>query len=37
MEMAIAINDNIAVAKKHNITQVINDYSKRLLGLSVNA
>ena len=32
MERAIAIKDNMAAAQKRNITQVINDYSKRLLG-----
>src|SRR5215216_6522377 len=32
MEKALAINDNMVAAQKHNITQVINDYSKRLLG-----
>jgi RNA polymerase sigma factor (sigma-70 family) len=31
MERAVAITDNMA-AQKRNITQVINDYSKRLLG-----
>ncbi len=30
--MIIAINDNMAAGQKRNITQVINDYSKRLLG-----
>ena len=32
MERAYAIKDNMAAAQKRNITQVINDYSKRLLG-----
>jgi len=32
MERALAIKDNMAAAQKRNITQVINDYSKRLLG-----
>src|SRR4051794_17352886 len=32
MERAIAIKDNMAAAQKRNITQVINDYSRRLLG-----
>jgi RNA polymerase sigma factor (sigma-70 family) len=32
MERAFAIKDNMAAAQKRNITQVINDYSKRLLG-----
>ncbi len=30
--MIIAINDNMAAGQKRNITQVINDYSKHLLG-----
>src|SRR5215216_4989861 len=32
MEKALAINDNMVAAQKHNITQVINEYSKRLQG-----
>jgi len=32
MERALAIKDNMAAAQKRNITQVINDYSKRLRG-----
>jgi len=32
MERALAIKENMAAAHKRNITQVINDYSKRLLG-----
>ena len=32
MEETLGINDNMAAAQKRNITQVINDYSKRLLG-----
>lgn len=32
MERALAIKDNMAAAQKSNITKVINDYSKRLLG-----
>ena len=32
MERALAIKDDMAAAQKRNITQVINDYSKRLLG-----
>lgn len=32
MERALAIKENMAAAQKRNITQVINDYSKRLLG-----
>src|SRR5437763_16934152 len=32
MERALAIKDNMAAAQKRNITQVINNYSKRLLG-----
>jgi RNA polymerase sigma factor (sigma-70 family) len=32
MERALAIKDNMAAAQKRNITEVINDYSKRLLG-----
>jgi RNA polymerase sigma factor (sigma-70 family) len=32
MEKALAINDTMAAAQKRNITQVVNDYSKRLLG-----
>jgi RNA polymerase sigma factor (sigma-70 family) len=32
MEEALAINNNMSAAQKRNITQVINDYSKRLLG-----
>src|SRR5690349_4020815 len=32
MEETLGINNNMPVAQKRNITQVINDYSKRLLG-----
>src|SRR5437868_1816121 len=32
MKETLAINDDMAAAQKRNITQVINDYSKRLLG-----
>ena len=32
MERALAIKDDMAATQKRNITQVINDYSKRLLG-----
>ena len=32
MEKVLAINDNMAAAQKRNITHVINEYSKRLLG-----
>jgi RNA polymerase sigma factor (sigma-70 family) len=32
MEETLGIKDNMAAAQKRNITQVINDYSKRLLG-----
>jgi RNA polymerase sigma factor (sigma-70 family) len=32
MEKALLIKDNMAAAQKRNITQVINEYSKRLLG-----
>jgi RNA polymerase sigma factor (sigma-70 family) len=32
MDRALAIKDDMAAAQKRNITQVINDYSKRLLG-----
>src|SRR6478672_7087339 len=32
MERALAIKDDMASTQKRNITQVINDYSKRLLG-----
>src|SRR3954453_19313700 len=32
MEETIGIKDNKAAAQKRNITQVINDYSKRLMG-----
>jgi len=32
MERALAIKDDMAATQKRNITRVINDYSKRLLG-----
>src|SRR5215510_7125446 len=32
MEKALVIKDNMAATQKRNITQVINEYSKRLLG-----
>jgi RNA polymerase sigma factor (sigma-70 family) len=32
MEETLGIKDNMAAVQKRNITQVINDYSKRLLG-----
>ena len=32
MEETLGIKGNVTAAQKRNITQVINDYSKRLLG-----